>query len=217
MAVFVSLDGVMQGPGGPEEDPTGGFRLGGWVVPFFDDAVGEALNGLFEGPFDLLLGRKTYEIFAAHWPYAEETDDAEIAKAFNRATKYVATRSREPLSWSPSVALHDAVEDVARLKQQAGPDLLVQGSSVLIQSLLAADLVDELRLQIFPILLGTGKRLFADGTRPAAWALRQSARSPSGVTMNHYVRGGDVPTGDFTFANPSEEEFARREKWADEA
>lgn len=215
-AAFVSLDGVMQAPGGPEEDPTGDFRFGGWVAPYWDDALSQSMSSLFDHPFDLLLGRKTYDIFAAHWPYAEDTADREVAEAFNKATKYVATSGRGPLNWGPSVALHDAAADVARLKGEDGPDLLIQGSSVLIQTLLAADLIDNIRVLIFPVLLGKGKRLFGEGTRPGALKLENSTFSQSGVTINVYRRCGEVPTGDFTFEEPTEEELARREKMARE-
>jgi dihydrofolate reductase len=142
---FVSLDGVMQAPGGPEEDPTRGFKFGGWVVPYADEVFGQAVDKMFGQPFDLLLGRKTYEIFAAHWPYAEGGDDRSIAKLFNNTTKYVATRSTMELTWTGSLALHDAAADVARLKREDGPALVTQGSSDLIQTLLANDLIDEIK------------------------------------------------------------------------
>src|SRR5207237_2373564 len=150
VAGFVSLDGVMQAPGGPEEDPTGGFRHGGWTFPHWDEVMGAWMGESFAKPFDLLLGRKTYEIFAAHWPFTEEPP----AGLFNSVTKYVATSSTEPLAWANSVRLADDVPAaVAQLKAGDGPDLLTQGSSVLVQSLLEAGLVDELRLLTFPVLL----------------------------------------------------------------
>ena len=185
MGAMVSLDGVMQAPGGPEEDPTRGFELGGWVVPYVDDVFGQAIKEMFGQPFALLLGRRTYEIFAAHWPYAEGGDDDFIAKRFNSVTKYVATRSTLELTWTGSVALHDAASDVARLKREDGPALLTQGSSNLIQTLLANDLIDEINLFTFPILLGNGKRLFGEGAKPAAFRLvdnkvtRTGSRSPA--------------------------------------
>jgi dihydrofolate reductase len=163
---FVSLDGVIQAPGGPKEDPTRDFRLGGWVVPYMDEVFGQAINEMFGQPFELLLGRKTYEIFAAHWPYAESGEDDFIAKRFNSVTKYVATRSTIELTWKGSVALRDAAADVARLKREDGPALLTQGSSNLIQTLLATDLIDEISTFTFPIVLGNGKKLFGDGARP---------------------------------------------------
>src|SRR5688500_5741848 len=141
---FVSLDGVMQAPGGPEEDPTGGFTHGGWTVPYFDDAVGTVMGGLFDEPYDLLLGRKTYEIFAAYWPFVDDP----LGKQFTAATKYVATRTLKDLTWQNSQPIRDAAKDVRRLKEGSGPRLLLQGSSDLIQTLLANDLIDEIRLLV---------------------------------------------------------------------
>jgi len=209
---FVSLDGVMQAPGGPEEDPTRGFRFGGWVVPHIDEVFGQAVDGMFGQPFDLLLGRKTYEIFAAHWPYAEGGHDDSIARLFNSATKYVATRSTADLTWTASVALHDAAADVARLKREDGPALLTQGSSDLLQTLLAEDLVDEIRTFTFPIVLGNGKKLFGDGAKPAAFKLVDSRVSTTGVVIARYQRAGDVATGDFAMDPPTAAEIARRER-----
>jgi dihydrofolate reductase len=208
--VMMSLDGVMQAPGAPEEDPTGGFKFGGWVFPHFDEVLGQAMDKSFGAPFDLLLGRKTYEIFAAHWPYAGADDP--IARRFNEVTKYVATRSKTPLTWRNSTPLHDAARDVARLKQQDGPVLLTQGSTVLLQSLLEADLIDEFRVSIFPVILGRGKRLFGEGAIPAGLKLTESKVSTTGVTMNTYVRAGDVETGSFAQQDPSKEELQRRER-----
>jgi dihydrofolate reductase len=209
-AAFVSLDGVMQAPGGPEEDPTGGFKHGGWVAPHVDEVFGKAMDALCGPPFDLLLGRKTYEIFAAHWPY--QGDDDPIAKRFNAITKYVATRSEIPLTWKGSVALHDAARDVARLKEQDGPNLVTQGSSGLIQTLLAHDLIDEILVLTFPILLGRGKRLFGEGARATALKLVESKVSTTGVTISSYRRAGAVATGDFSMHPPSQAEVKRREK-----
>ena len=211
VGAFVTLDGVMQAPGGPEEDPTGGFAYGGWTVNYWDDATGEAMGGLFAEPFDLLLGRRTYEIFAAHWPNIEGDP---IAEAFNAVTKYVVTSSAEPLAWHNSVALRgDVATEIGRLKQEDGPKLLVQGSSVLIQALLAHGLIDELRLLVFPLVLGSGKRLFGDGTIPAALKLVDSKTSTTGVVMATYTPAGAVTTGSFALAEPTETELARREKW----
>jgi dihydrofolate reductase len=209
---FVSLDGVMQAPGGPEEDPTGGFKYGGWTAPYFDEAVGAVMGELFSKPYELLLGRKTYEIFAAHWPYAEGGPDDEIAKQFNRITKYVATSSTAPLTWKNSVAIHDVAQDVRRLKEQDGPDLLVQGSANLIQTLLKHGLIDQFNLLIFPVLLGPGKRLFGEGTQGAELKLTGSKSSPSGVTMNSYTPSGPVRTGSFALETPTEAEKERRER-----
>jgi dihydrofolate reductase len=208
--VFVTLDGVMQAPGGPEEDPTGGFAHGGWVFDYWDESLGERMDALFEAPFDLLLGRRTYDIFAAYWPYME---DDPIGERFNAVTKFVATSSAEPLAWQNSVALRgDVPAEVADLKGQDGPNLLIQGSSVLIQSLLADGLIDEFRLLTFPLVLGTGKRLFGDGTIPAALTLADSRTSTTGVIMSRYVPEGPVHTGSFAQQAPSEAELARREK-----
>lgn len=209
-AVFISLDGVIQAPGGPEEDPTGGFTHGGWVAPWFDDKLGEHIDQVMSDPFDLLLGRKTYEIFAAHWPYAEPGDP--IGEKFKTLTKYVATRSRAPLPWGPAVALHDPAADLARLKQEEGPSLLVQGSSVLVQTLLKADLIDELHLIQIPVVLGKGKRFFGEGTVPAALKHTGTKVTTTGVVISSYLRGGEVQTGSFEFETPTEAELARREK-----
>jgi dihydrofolate reductase len=209
---FVSIDGVMQAPGGPEEDPTGGFNFGGWVVPYADEAFGQTVGELFSQPFDLLLGRKTYDIFAAHWPYAEGGPDDFIARQFNGVTKYVATRSRAPLDWKGSVALHDAANDVAKLKLEEGPALVTQGSSELIQTLLAHELIDEIRTFTFAIVLGKGKKLFGAGAKPAAFRLAGSSVTPSGITMATYERAGAVETGDYAMDPPTPAEVARRER-----
>ena len=180
VGMMTSLDGVVQAPGGPEEDPTGGFDHGGWTFPYWDEVMGEAMGESFGRPFDLLLGRKTWEIFAAHWPYTNE----EPAGLFNNVTKYVATSSTAPLAWANSVRLEgDVPAAVARLKQGDGPDLLTQGSSVLVQSLLAAGLVDELNLLVFPVLLGRGKRLFGDSSKPGELELVSSRTSTTGVII----------------------------------
>lgn len=207
--VFVSLDGVMQAPGGPEEDPTGGFKYGGWTTTYWDDVMGEAMGRAFAAPFDLLLGRKTYEIFAAHWPYI---DGDPIAERFNAVRKYVATSSRRPLSWNNSVAIHDLAGDIAKLKQQDGPALLIQGSSQLIQTLLAHDLIDEFSLKVFPLVLGSGKRLFGQGAAPAGLQLVDSRTSKKGVIIATYRRAGVIQTGSFALEQPTPAEIARREK-----
>jgi dihydrofolate reductase len=207
--VFLSLDGVMQAPGGPEEDPTRGFQFGGWSFPYWDEVMGQWMGNQLSAPYDLLLGRKTYEIFAAYWPYQQ---DDPIGKAFDRVTKYVVTTSKEPLTWQNSVALHDAVKDVAKLKQQDGPTLLIQGSSQLIQTLLTNGLIDEFRLMTFPVLLGKGKRLFGDGTIPVELKLIESRISTTGVVIAVYQPSGAVKHGSFAHDNPSAAEFARREK-----
>jgi dihydrofolate reductase len=204
----VTLDGVMQAPGGPEEDPSGGFRYGGWSVPHFDEILGQAAGEAFETPFDLLLGRKTYEIFAAHWPY----DEGPIADRLNSARKHVASRTLTSLDWSNSTLLEGEVEAaVPALKQQDGPELQVLGSSELLQSLLEHGLVDEFRLWIFPVVLGRGKRLFGADVAPAGLELVHSKLSTTGVVAATYRRTGDVETGSFAFEEPTEREVERRE------
>jgi dihydrofolate reductase len=220
-SAFVSLDGVMQAPGGPQEDPTGGFKFGGWTAPYWDDALGAYMGKAFATPFDLLLGRRTYDIFAAHWPYIEvdetsTTYDAvtkQVADLFNGVAKYVATHEPATLTWANSQWLgKDVPGALKKLKQGDGPDLLVQGSSELVQQLLTADLIDEVRLLIYPLALGRGKRFFGEGTIPAAFKVTQSTVSPSGVIIASYERAGEVKTGSFALADPTPAEIERRKK-----
>jgi dihydrofolate reductase len=206
---FMSLDGVMQAPGGPDEDPTGGFTHGGWAVNYFD----EEMMGRMEqsGPYELLLGRGTYEIFAAHWPYAE----GPIADQLNGTRKHVASTTLERVEWSNSTLISgDVAEYVEKLKSEDGPEVQVHGSPGLIQTLLRHNLVDELRLWIFPVVLGTGKRFFGSGTIPAALKLVDSKVSGSGVTINIYEPAGDIDTGSFEFDEPSPAEVERRKRLA---
>lgn len=190
---FVSLDGVMQAPGGPTEDTSGNFTHGGWTVPYFDDFLGEVMGGQMGQPFDLLLGRKTFEIFASYWPEAEGGENP-----INEAKKYVASNSITGHDWQNSVFLNgDVAAQIRELKQQDGPDLQVHGSSELIQTLLEHDLVDEFWLKIFPVTLGTGKRLFGEGTIPVSYELTESKSSPNGVIVATFKRAGDVRTGSF--------------------
>ena len=196
LGTFVTADGMMQGPGGAEEDTENGFRFGGWVPPYWDENVGAAVDEIFNRDYDLLLGRKTYDIFAAHWPHAEQGEDAALAQVFNRITKYVATSSRAPLPWGPSVALHDPAADVAKLKRDDGPDLVIQGSSVLVQTLLGHRLIDEITLLVFPVTLGAGKRIFGPEAS-GALKLISSRSTPTGVVINKYLPVGDVQTGLF--------------------
>ncbi|UIJ44641.1 dihydrofolate reductase family protein [Sphingomonas cannabina] len=211
--VFQSLDGVMQAPGGPTEDPTGGFALGGWSTSFWDEAMGEAMGGLFSQPYDLLLGRKTYEIFAAHWPYATEGPDKEIAEQFNRIAKYVVTSSTDPLAWNNShIVGGDVTARVAELKAGDGPDLLIQGSTTLYPQLFAAGLIDRLFVMTFPVVLGGGKRLFGPGTPSFALRLVDQKVSTTGVTIATYEPAGPVPIGSFQLAEPSAAEVARQER-----
>jgi|SRR5437660_2469371 len=188
---FITLDGVMQGPGGPTEDTSGNFTHGGWTVPYFDDFLGTVMVEQMSQPFDLLLGRKTFELFASYWPHHEEE-----GAGINQATKYVASHTLTTHEWRKSVFLK-SVDDIKQLKRQDGPDLQVHGSSNLIQALLKHDLVDEFWLKIFPVTLGTGKRLFDSGTIPASYALAESTSSPSGVIIATFKRAGEVKTGSF--------------------
>jgi dihydrofolate reductase len=208
----MSLDGVMQAPGGPDEDPTNGFKHGGWVVPYFDDFLGKVMDEQMNKPFDLLLGRRTYEIFAAYWPYVK-TDQDPVAAGINKAKKYVASKTLKKLDWSNSELIKgDVAKEVKKLKEQDGPEIQVHGSSGLIQTLLKHDLVDELLLKIFPVTLGRGKRLFGEGTIPAGFKLYKSGISPSGVIVASYARAGEVRTGSFALEVPTEAELARRKK-----
>ncbi len=210
IGAFTSLDGVMQAPGGPQEDPIGGFKFGGWGAPHFDDKMGEVIGEMFAKPFDLLLGRKTYDIFAAHWPYAAKDDP--IGPLFDRITKFVATRNPDfKPNWQNSQTLGaDAVAAVKRLKQEDGPDLLTQGSTEFLKTLLANGLVDEFNVSIFPVILGKGKRLFGDGSQPTGLKLVSSQASPSGIVITRYVPEGDVKTGSFEFDTPTDAEIERR-------
>jgi dihydrofolate reductase len=190
---FISLDGIMQAPGGKGEDPSGGFDLEGWTVPYFDEVLGEEMGRQMGQPFDLLLGRKTYDIFAAYWP-----GHPEEGEGLNRAVKYVVSQGSISTDWKETVQISgDVVQKIKELKQQEGPMLQVHGSSQLIQTLLENDLIDELWLKIFPVTLGSGKRLFGEGTVPAAYKLLSSYASPSGVIVAAYQRDGDVRLGSF--------------------
>ena len=191
---FITLDGVMQAPGGPEEDTSGDFKFGGWSVGYFDDMVGNAMGEQLGHSFDLLLGRRTYDIFAAYWPKA---DDA-IADQINGAKKYVVSHRPVSLDWKTTIPIQgEVVEEIKKLKAEDGPELQVHGSGHLIQTLLKHDLVDELWLKTFPVVLGSGKRLFSDGTMPAGWELLKSQVSPSGVVVASYARAGEVKLGSF--------------------
>jgi dihydrofolate reductase len=194
VSTFLTLDGVMQAPGGPGEDDDGGFAHGGWSVNHWDERMGEIMNEAMSVPFDLLLGRRTYEIFSAYWPDAPEED----AKPLNDATKYVASRSRSALEWGPSALIQgDAAKGIAKLKEEDGPELQVHGSWNLIQTLLRESLIDEYRLWVFPLVIGSGKRLFADGTIPSALRLVDSKVSTTGVVIGTYEPAGEIVTGSF--------------------
>jgi dihydrofolate reductase len=206
----VSMDGVMQAPGGPTEDPTKGFKFGGWAMPYFDQESFEELDRVFKN-FDLLLGRKTYEIFAGYWPY-QDTDAPGIAKQFKEVKKYVVSRSGEvDTSWAGSVLLRN-IADVKRLKQEDGPNLVTQGSTELVHALLADDLIDAMSTFMVPVVLGGGKKLFADGSAPHSFKLTRSRVSPKGVIVGHYEREGEVKIDDTLLGSPSEREIARRER-----
>lgn len=219
---FISLDGVMQAPGGPQEDPTGGFQHEGWVPPYWDEAMDKAMGETFSRPFDLLLGRETYDIFAAHWPYVETPGETaldqlndDISVSFNKVTKFVATHRPETLTWVNSQALGEDVPAAVRaLKAGDGPDLLMQGSTQLLHQLFAHDLVDELRLLIFPIVLGKGKRLFGEDGMPSAFKLTTSTTTSTGALIASYERAGEIQTGDFGQETPNEAELERRKRFA---
>ena len=207
----VSIDGVMQAPGGQIEDPTNGFKFGGWSMPYFDDVFGEEIDRLFHDKFDLLLGRKTYEIFAAYWPYYKENGGPEkIGKMFDDIKKYVVSSSGEvDTTWQNSALLRDT-SAVERLKQEDGPNLVTQGSTELVHALLANDLVDAMSLFTVPVVLGGGKKLFADGSAPHSFKLTRSRVSPKGLIVSHYEREGEVRIGGTTLDSPSEREIARQ-------
>ncbi|HEV8125580.1 MAG TPA: dihydrofolate reductase family protein [Gemmatimonadales bacterium] len=213
VGAMVSMDGVMQAPGGPWEDPTKGFKFGGWVMPYFDEEFGEELDRVFKEKFDLLLGRKTYEIFAGYWPYYDaDARDGGIAKLFNAIKKYAVSRSGElDTSWAGTVLLRDIAE-VKRLKQEDGPNLLTQGSTALVHALLANDLVDAMSIFTVPVVLGGGKKLFADGSAPHSFKLTGSRVSPHGLIIGHYERDGEIKIGDTALDSPSDREVARRER-----
>src|SRR3954468_22250363 len=213
VGAMVSMDGVMQAPGGPTEDLTKGFKFGGWVMPYFDQGFGEELDRLFSEKFDLLLGRKTYEIFAAYWPYYDkDAPHGGIAKLFKEIKKYVVSRSNEvDMSWQGSVLLRD-IADVKRLKQEDGPNLVTQGSTELVHALLANDLVDGMSIFTVPVVLGGGKKLFADGSAPHSFKLTRSRVSKNGLIVGHYEREGGIKIGSAMLDSPSERESARQER-----
>jgi len=195
VSAFMTLDGVVQAPGGPGEDDDGGFAWGGWSFPYWDDVMDQTMGEMMSVPFDLVLGRRTYDVFAAFWPNAPEEAGG---KPLNDATKYVASRGTPSLTWDRSVQIEgDVAEGVARLKQEDGPELQVHGSGNLIQTLMRNNLVDRYRLWVFPVVIGTGKRLFADGTIPAGLRLVDSKVSTTGVVIGTYEPAGDLNVGTF--------------------
>jgi dihydrofolate reductase len=214
VSTFASLDGIMQAPGGPEEDPTGGFALGGWMFGYANESMDISASGFDGKDREVVLGRRTYEIFEAYWPYQPE--DHPTAKTLNSAKKYVASRSLTMLHWNNSTLLHgDVVSALMDLKAQPGADLQVIGNGNLIQTLQAASLIDEYNVWTFPVVLGRGKRLFSETAKPSALRLVRSQVSGTGVVMSTYVPDGDIQPGSFPSAEPSEKEFVRRKKMAD--
>jgi len=195
VSTFITLDGVMQAPGGPEEDPTGGFSYGGWSFNYWDDMMGQVMNGYMAKPFDLLLGRKTYEIFAAYWPNIKDDPGAD---KLNSVKKYVVSRTLDEVNWNNSTLVTgNVVPAIRNLKEEKGPEIQVHGSGDLIQTLLEHDLIDEFRLWIFPVMIGKGKRLFGEGTRPAGLELIDSKTSTTGVIIATYEPAGELKTGSF--------------------
>ncbi|RBL89807.1 dihydrofolate reductase family protein [Chitinophaga flava] len=214
ISTFLTLDGVLQAPGGPQEDTAGGFQWGGWSATYWDELMNQAMGSSMSQPFDLLLGRKTYEIFAAHWPYMQNDPTADL---FNRIEKFVVSSKPQTLSWQNSTLVTgDVVAGLRTLKLQQGHDLLVNGSGKLIQTLLANDLADRLHIWTFPVTIGSGKRLFAEGTQPGNWELLGSTVSSTGVIMTSYQPGGPLKSGSFALEPPTEAELARRKKVAAE-
>lgn len=215
VSTFASLDGIMQAPGGPEEDRAGGFALGGWMFAYREDESMDISTAGFDGKDrELVLGRRTYEIFEAYWPH--QPDDNPIAKTFNATKKHVASRSLTVLRWSNSTLLHgDVVSAIIALKAQPGPDLQVIGSGNLIQTLQSASLIDEYNVWTFPVVLGRGKRLFSETAKPSALRLVRSQVSTTGVVMSTYVPGGDIRLGSFASAEPSEQRVGPTQKDGD--
>ncbi len=214
VSTFITLDGVMQAPGGTEEDPSGGFAYGGWSFNYWDDMMGQVMGEFMAKPSELLLGRKTYEIFAAHWPYIK---DDPVADKLNSVKKYVVSRTLDEASWNNSTLVTgDVAQAVRSLKEQKGHEIQVHGSGNLIQTLLKHDLIDEFRLWIFPVTVGKGKRLFGEGTQPAGLKLIDSKTSTTGVIIATYEPAGELKTGSFALDNPSEAEIERRKRLAGE-
>ena|SRR5687768_1795679 len=209
---FVTLDGVMQAPGGPEEDRSGNFKYGGWSANYWDDKMEKTMAEFLGKDFDLLLGRKTYEIFAAHWPYIKNDPAAD---KLNAAKKYVVSRTLEKVDWQNSNLVQgDVVKEIIKLKQKDGPEIQVHGSANLIQTLLKNNLIDELQLMIFPMIIGKGKRLFEEGVVPSAMKLVDQQQSATGVIVARYQPAGEINVGSFALAEPTEAEVERRQKWA---
>jgi dihydrofolate reductase len=213
VTTFMTMDGVMQAPGGPDEDRTGGFQWGGWQFGYADEKADEGISKIMATPFDLLLGRRTYEIFAAYWPYQKHS----IAEKFNSINKYVVATTPIDTSWNNSILIKtDVVNELKKLKAEDGPDLLVHGSSRLVQTLFANRLVDVLHLWTYPITLGKGKKLFQEGTPTQEWQLTDVVVTNTGAIMATYLTGGEVKLGSYGSDEPSEAEMKRRKKWKEE-
>jgi dihydrofolate reductase len=213
VSTFLSMDGVLQAPGAPEEDRSNGFKWGGWIFHFGDDLINTMLRKMLSSPIDLLLGRRTYEIFAAHWPYQDDW----IGEIFNRINKYVVATTAIDLSWKNSILINtDVVNELKKLKAQDGRDLFVHGSGELVQTLLANHLVDALHTWTYPLTLGQGKKLFEEGTQAQQWKLTESTVSTTGVIIASYVPGGEIEKGSFASDKASEAEMTRRKRWEKE-
>jgi len=207
---FVTLDGVMQAPGGPEEDPTGNFKYGGWSFHYWDEMMGKTMDEFMTKPFELLLGRKTYEIFAAHWPYIK---DDPVAVKFNATKKYVVTKTLNKVNWKNSFLIKsNVVEEIKKLKEQDGPEFQVHGSSNLIKTLINGNLVDLFNVWIFPVTVGKGKQLFGEGSNASSLKLVEVKSSSTGVIIATYQPGGELKTGSFALENETEAELERRKK-----
>lgn len=213
VATFMTMDGVMQAPGGKEEDTMGDFKWGGWQFAFQDEAAGQSIMQVMDQPFDLLLGRRTYEIFSGYWPYKDDV----IGNKFNTCTKYMVGTSATDTSWEPTVVIKtNVVNELKKLKQQEGPALLVWGSSVLMQTLFTNGLVDELHTWTYPITLGQGKKLFATGTQPLEWKVTNASVTPTGIVMATYTPLGNIRPGGQEDEFVSEKEKERRKRWKEE-
>ncbi len=211
---FMTLDGVMQAPGGPEEDPTGGFKYGGWSFNYWDELMNQVMGDSMKEPFELLLGRRTYEIFAAHWPFIKNDP---VADLFNKINKYIVSKSLNKVTWEKSFLIKDNVVDrIIKLKENEGPELQVHGSSNLIQTLMRNYLIDEFRLWIFPLIIGKGKKLFAEGTIPSNLRLIENKVSSTGVAISTFIPDGEIKTGSFALDSPTEAEIERRKKLKEE-
>lgn len=208
---FMTLDGIMQAPGGPEEDQSGNFKYGGWSANYWDETMMKTMDEFMGKDFDLLLGRKTYEIFNAHWPYIKNDP---IGDKLNTSKKYVVTKTLDKADWqNTSLIKGDAVKEIIKLKQQEGPELQVHGSANLIQTLLKNNLVDEIQIMIFPVIIGKGKRLFEEGIIPSEMKLVDQKATATGTIITKYKPSGEINIGSFALEEPTKAEVERRKKW----